>query len=194
MSAQGDFGNKSITIAPSGGNMDVAPSGNSISNPRTFGSAATSSGSIEAKDPNRNFGKTNNFANPNEKVVENLNKKEGEVDNAIRKNQYMGDFKTKSITVKVAYRDHEYPDGDLIRVYINDVIFKQGILLDSESQGFELELVPGFNKIDFEALNQGTSGPNTAQFEIYADDGSLISTNKWNLATGFKATVIVVKE
>jgi hypothetical protein len=32
-----------------------------------------------------------------------------------------------------------------------------------------------FNKIDFEALNQGSSGPNTAEFKVYDDKGSLIS-------------------
>ena len=52
----------------------------------------------------------------------------------------------------------------------------------------------GFNKIDFEALNQGTAGPNTAEFRVYDDQGLLVSANQWNLATGFKATIIIVKE
>ena len=43
-------------------------------------------------------------------------------------------------------------------------------------------------------LNQGYSGPNTAEFKIYDDKGELISANQWNLATGFKATIIIVKE
>ena len=49
-------------------------------------------------------------------------------------------------------------------------------------------------KVDFEALNQGFSGPNTAQFMIFDDKGSLISSNQWKLGTGFKATIIIVKE
>ena len=49
-------------------------------------------------------------------------------------------------------------------------------------------------KIDFEALNQGTSGPNTAEFRVYDDKGTLVSASQWNLGTGFKATILLVKE
>jgi hypothetical protein len=45
-----------------------------------------------------------------------------------------------------------------------------------------------------EALNQGTSGPNTAAFSVYDDSGNLITSNEWNLTTGIKATIVVVKE
>ncbi len=191
--AQPDFGGKAFEI-PSGSGLSLPsaplPSTNSASifdvdkKPRT----------IAAPEPNINFGKPNTFANPNEQYLEKLNKKEGETNTAIRKNQYMGDVKTKAGSVRVVYRDHEYPDGDMIKVSVNDVIFLPRIVLDSQRQGFDLTLVPGFNKIDFEALNQGSSGPNTAQFEVYDDKDKLISSNQWNLATGFKATVIVIKE
>jgi hypothetical protein len=66
--------------------------------------------------------------------------------------------------------------------------------LDSDYKGFDIVLEKGFNKIDFEALNQGTSGPNTAQFQVFDDKGALISSSQWNLGTGFKATIILVKE
>ena len=49
-------------------------------------------------------------------------------------------------------------------------------------------------KIDFEALNQGTAVPNTAEVRVYDDKGSLISASQWNLGTGFKATILLVKE
>ena len=49
------------------------------------------------------------------------------------------------------------------------------------------------NKIDFVALNQGSSGPNTAELRIYDDNKKLLSSNQWNLATGSKATLIIVK-
>ena len=54
-------------------------------------------------------------------------------------------------------------------------------------------LKEGFNKIDFIALNQGESGPNTAELRIYDDNDVLLSANQWNLATGAKATLIIVK-
>ncbi|MEN9656444.1 MAG: hypothetical protein RL311_1425, partial [Bacteroidota bacterium] len=92
------------------------------------------------------------------------------------------------------YRDAAYVDGDIIRVYLNDKIIESQVTLDGVFKGFEIELVNGFNKIDFEALNQGTSGPNTAEFRVYDDKGSLISASQWNLGTGFKATILLVKE
>lgn len=91
-------------------------------------------------------------------------------------------------------RDFEYADGDRIKVLVNDVIIVPEIILSNDFQGIQITLQAGFNKIDFEALNQGTSGPNTAEFRVYDDKEQLISNNQWNLATGFKATVIVIKE
>ena len=61
-------------------------------------------------------------------------------------------------------------------------------------EGLIWHLEPGFNKIDFQALNQGESGPNTAELHVYDDNGVLVSAHEWNLLTGYKATVIVVKE
>ncbi|WP_224482822.1 hypothetical protein [Robertkochia aurantiaca] len=108
--------------------------------------------------------------------------------------QYLGDFKTDSKLVKIVCRDHQYVDGDRVRVFINDRIIQPNILLDSNFKAFYVELEPGFNKIDFQALNQGTSGPNTAAFAVYDENNLVLSSNMWNLATGVKATMIVVKE
>jgi len=52
----------------------------------------------------------------------------------------------------------------------------------------------GINKIAFKALNQGTSGPNTAAFKVFNDAGMLLSSNEWNLATGAKATIVIAKD
>ena len=80
------------------------------------------------------------------------------------------------------------------RVYVNDDIVQTNVLLQSSFSGFKLELVKGFNKIDFQALNQGQSGPNTAELQVLDEDGNVIAASRWNLATGVKATLIVVKE
>ena len=110
------------------------------------------------------------------------------------KDQYLGDVKTTASYVNVVYRDHEYVDGDRIRVFVNDDVVQSSITLDSKFRGFDLTLEPGFNKIDFQALNQGESGPNTAELHVYDDKGQLVSAHEWNLLTGNKATVIIVKE
>jgi hypothetical protein len=138
---------------------------------------------------------TKKFVNPGDKVVARMNKKADNEDQIVyRRNQNLGDFKTKSLTAKVTYRDYGEVDGDEIRILLNDKTIATGIYLDSDFQGFEITLVDGFNKIDFEALNQGRLGPNTAEFQVYDDKGALISASQWNLATGFKATIIITKE
>ena len=48
--------------------------------------------------------------------------------------------------------------------------------------------------MDFVALNQGSSGPNTAAFSVFDDAGRLITSNEWNLTTGIKASIVVIKE
>jgi len=109
-------------------------------------------------------------------------------------NQFFGEYKSKAVYVRVMCRDFEYADGDRIKVLVNDKIIIPEIVLVNGFQAVEIPLQKGFNKVDFEALNQGTSGPNTAEFVVYDDKEQKITSNQWNLATGFKATVMVVKE
>jgi hypothetical protein len=68
------------------------------------------------------------------------------------------------------------------------------VLLSGTFKGVNVDLVEGFNRLDFEALNQGTSGPNTAQVMVADEEGNIIHNNLWNLSTGSKASLIVVKE
>lgn len=107
---------------------------------------------------------------------------------------YLGDIKTSALFVGVVCRDHEYVDGDRVRIFANDILVEPNILLSSSFKGVNIDLDKGFNRIDFEALNQGSSGPNTAQVNVYDDKGQLIYSNKWLLSTGSKASLIVVKE
>jgi hypothetical protein len=78
-------------------------------------------------------------------------------------------------------------------VLVNDKIMINSILLQSAATEYYLDIAEGFNKIDFLALNQGESGPNTAAFTVYDENGVLITSNEWNLLTGVKATIIVFK-
>ena len=110
---------------------------------------------------------------------------------AYDRDQVLGEITTKSGFVNVVYRDHQSVDGDRIRVYVNDDIVQSDISLDSSFRGFDLTLTQGKNIIEFQALNQGESGPNTAELHVYDDSGTLISKNEWNLLTGRKATIVV---
>jgi hypothetical protein len=110
------------------------------------------------------------------------------------KDQYLGDFKTTAKTATFMYRDHQFVDGDMIRIWVNGEIALPRARLEGSFRGFDVPLQIGFNKIDFEALNQGSSGPNTAQLNIYDEIGNLLASYEWNLLTGNKATAILVKE
>ena len=107
---------------------------------------------------------------------------------------YLGDVKTISETANIVCRDFEYVDGDRVSIMVNDEIVVHNLTLNSSFRGINLKLKEGFNKVDFIALNQGDSGPNTAELRIYDDNDVLISSNQWNLATGAKATLIIVKK
>jgi hypothetical protein len=111
-----------------------------------------------------------------------------------RKDQYLGDFKTKGSYVEVLCRDYQYVDGDKVRVYVNGKMIESVVLLQANYTPILVHLESGFNTIEIEALNQGSSGPNTAAFKIYGDQGELITSNEWNLLTGAKASVIIVKQ
>ena len=108
--------------------------------------------------------------------------------------QDLGSFRTQSESVRIICRDFQYPDGDRVTITINDIPVIRNITLYSSYQSFDLPLQVGINKIAFIALNQGTSGPNTAGFTVFDDAGNVISSNEWNLATGAKATVIIAKD
>jgi hypothetical protein len=120
--------------------------------------------------------------------------REREMKDEYKKNQYFGDFRTKSEKITIMCRDHEYVDGDRVRVLQNDKIIMTDIYLVAEFKKFFVELEPGFNKIEFVALNQGSSGPNTAEFKVLDQNGNVMVHNVWNLATGVKASIIVVQE
>ncbi|MEO8235974.1 MAG: hypothetical protein ABI549_11215 [Flavobacterium sp.] len=148
--------------------------------------------------PNR-FNSPTSDLNPGKMMADKLNKssrtgEENGDSKLYRRNMFLGDFKTKADFVGIFYRDFGLVDGDLIRVLVNDKIVISEIYLGGNFNQLDLKLEKGINKIDFEALNQGTSGPNTAEFKIFDEKSTLISENQWNLGTGFKATVIIMKE
>jgi len=107
--------------------------------------------------------------------------------------KYLGGFSSTSKTITIVCRDFQYPDGDRVTIYLNDVPVIQNIELGTSFQQFTLPLSDGLNVISFKALNQGSSGPNTAGFIIFDDKAQVISANEWLLATGAKATLSIAK-
>ncbi|MCD8404645.1 hypothetical protein LNI90_01315 [Tenacibaculum dicentrarchi] len=108
--------------------------------------------------------------------------------------QDLGSFTTKDKSITIICRDFQYPDGDKVTILVNNIPVVTNLILKKRYQSFKISLSQGINTINILALNQGTSGPNTAGFKIYNKTGTLLSANQWNLATGAKATIIIAKE
>ena len=147
----------------------------------------------------------NDFANPGDRYIPKMEKdldkalrdaglKEGRGE-LVKKNISLGEFKTKSAYFIVKFRDFGAIDGDLVKVSSNDVVIQNQLFLDSNYKQVKIVLSDGFNKLDFEALNIGSLGGNTAEIQVFDDKGTLITNDYWNnLAAGFKASIIVTKE
>ncbi|WP_347173948.1 hypothetical protein [Polaribacter uvawellassae] len=108
--------------------------------------------------------------------------------------QDLGSFRTNSKNVTIICRDFQYPDGDMVTILVNNIPVITNITLKQNYQKFTIPIGVGINRIAFKALNQGTSGPNTAAFKVYDDENNLISSNEWNLATGAVATILIAKD
>ncbi|NJB36748.1 MULTISPECIES: hypothetical protein [Flavobacteriaceae] len=128
------------------------------------------------------------------KISPRINEKEHKGSVPYFGDMYLGDFKTNTKFVGIVARDHEYIDGDRVKVLVNDQVVEYNLLLSGSFKGVNVDLVEGFNKIEFVALNQGSSGPNTAQVVVTDAEGKVLHNNRWNLSTGSTATLIVVKE
>lgn len=109
-------------------------------------------------------------------------------------NQYLGDIKSNGKFVGIVCRDHEFVDGDRVRIFLNETVIDDNMLLTGAFKGVNVDLNKGFNRLDFEALNEGSSSPNTAQVDVYDDQGQLIYSNKWLLSRESKATLVITKE
>jgi hypothetical protein len=108
--------------------------------------------------------------------------------------QNLGELKSNGKFVGVVARDHEFVDGDRVKIYLNETVVDPNMLLTGVFKGINIDLNKGFNRITFEALNEGSSSPNTAQIDVYDDQGQLIYSNKWLLSSGSRASLVITKE
>lgn len=120
--------------------------------------------------------------------------KDSEINNEFAKGQLLGTFGTESKTIEILCRDHQHIDGDQVKIIVNGKTIIHKIHLRADFQSFIIDLEEGRNVIEFEALNQGASGPNTAQFRIYDAQNSQITENVWNLLTGVKASLVIIQQ
>lgn len=127
-------------------------------------------------------------------AVEEKWKKDKEAKEEYGADQYMGDFTTTGGYVELYCRDHQSVDGDRVRIWVNGTVVEQSVVLGAGYRPILVPLDSGLNTIEFEALNQGYSGPNTAELRVFDAMGQPVTRNVWNLLTGAKASIIVLKQ
>lgn len=68
--------------------------------------------------------------------------------------------------VTVTVWDHGTEDGDIINIYLNGGLLKSQLRLTKKKQSFRIQLTGGQNRFEVEAVNEGSTPPNTATVEI----------------------------
>ncbi len=106
----------------------------------------------------------------------------------------LGNISTGSKVVLIQCRDHEYVDGDRIKLIVNKAVIHPNLTLRGEFYTIDVDLKEGINTIEFIALNEGSSRPNTAQVRVFDETGKLLASNKWLITTGFRAVLNVNKQ
>jgi len=105
----------------------------------------------------------------------------------------LGTLQSTSKSIRIEVRDHSLVDGDRIKIYVNEHLINSNIMLSGLSRIINVNLVKGYNRIDIEAINEGYSGPNTAELRVFDENGALISSQEWNILTGQRATLGVIR-
>jgi hypothetical protein len=137
--------------------------------------------------------KTRDVVDPTWEIKQQFNENQKNTSKYDR-DYYLGDIKTKSKYIRILCRDHEYEDGDRIKLMLNKAIIHPNITLRNSAYIIDIELKEGLNTIQFIALNEGSSSPNTAQLKVYNESDNLIGSGEWLLTTGHKASLIVLRE
>ncbi|MDX5583324.1 MAG: hypothetical protein QNK20_00140 [Aureibaculum sp.] len=105
----------------------------------------------------------------------------------------LGTLQSTSKSIRIEVRDHSLVDGDRIKIYVNEHLINSNIMLSGLSRIINVNLIKGYNRIDIEAINEGYSGPNTAELRVFDENGTLISSQEWNILTGQRATLGVIR-
>lgn len=121
-------------------------------------------------------------------------KPRGESSDAYKGNMDFGMIRTKSPYLVLKAYDFGAEDGDRVKITINDKVVVSDVMLSNFTKAIMLHLNEGFNDIRVEALNQGTSGPNTGGFGLYDNKEDNLKSSEWALATGFYGRFLVIKE
>lgn len=135
-------------------------------------------------------GNQNDYFSPKTEITPKWFSKE----KGIEKDVFLGKFKSKTKFIELMYRDHGAVDGDIVKISIDKNVVVGKAYLHGNYKRIVIDLISGVNTLYVEALNEGDSRPNTAEFIIIDDLGNVITHNQWNLGTGDTANLVIIKE
>ena len=199
--SQFELPKKTITIAPVSNpkGADSPTSSKSISYPSIFDkkNKLGESVSLLKKKPEeeKSIFEKEQFASPAKEYTDKMNKQvtDGKIYDYYKKDYLLATYKCSTTIAKFALKDFGEPDGDVVRIWLNDEIVINAITLENGYREIQLNLRNGQNLLVIEALNEGMVSPNTAQFSIFNDKGEIIGNNLSGLLTNVKATIIINK-
>jgi hypothetical protein len=199
--SQFELPKKTITIAPVSNpkGADSPTSSKSISYPSIFDKKDKlgENVSLLKKKPEeeKSIFEKEQFASPAKEYTDKMNKQvtDGKIYDYYKKDYLLATYKCSTTIAKFALKDFGEPDGDVVRIWLNDEIVINAITLENGYREIQLNLRNGQNLLVIEALNEGMVSPNTAQFSIFNDKGEMIGNNLSGLLTNVKATIIINK-
>lgn len=199
--SQFELPKKTITIAPiSNPKGAVSPtSSKAITYPSIFDKKDKLGESVsllkKTPEEEKSIFEKEQFASPAKEYTDKMNKQvtDGKIYEYYKKDYLLATYKCSTAIAKFALKDYGDPDGDVVRIFLNDEVIFDAITLESGYREIQLNLRNGQNLLVIEALNEGMVSPNTAQFSIFNDKGEIIGNNLSGLSTNVKATIIINK-
>lgn len=128
-----------------------------------------------------------------EKKLNKMQSEGGSDSKIFRRNLDFGQFKTESATLTISYRDFGEIDGDKIRIWVDGKLVVDMLELEGNRRKVSIGLILGINFIQIEAINEGVFSPNTGEFALIDEEGFTMTSDRWDLSTGFKATFNVLR-
>lgn len=199
--SQFELPKKTITIAPVSNpkGVDSPTSSKSISFPSIFDKKDKLGENVsllkKKLEEEKSIFEKEQFASPAKEYTDKMNKQvtDGKIYDYYKKDYLLATYKCSTTIAKFALKDFGEPDGDVVRIWLNDEIVINAITLENGYREIQLNLRNGQNLLVIEALNEGMVSPNTAQFSIFNDKGEIIGNNLSGLLTNVKATIIINK-
>ncbi|MDI1315727.1 hypothetical protein [Flavobacterium sp.] len=186
---------RTLNIAPvSSPKGNVAPtSSKSITYPSIFDKKdklLSGVSLLKKEEEERSIFEKEQFASPVQEYTDKMNKQlksEGYTRENVSSDMYLGDFKLFTEKLSIACRDNSAIDGDQVCIWLNGERAVPVVTLEGRFKTYNFMLKKGLNDVQIEALNVGESFPNTGQFSFFDGNGKLITTQNWDLNTGYKA-------